>query len=161
MLSKELNGGSVGLGRSVLAGGASAVISLVEREMYRTTVTGGDWDPYVISGEEFSRLGPALVDLVMHGEGEAFHVNFRYRVKLQVRLSDGVWEDPGGSPVYVFGSAGTPISSPTYQISDVFTDRKKLGIQNRLVLEVQNNAAAAPISARLTLAVAVRLHCGC
>lgn len=137
----------------------TAVYQLTDRQIFVTSANGAipDWDAYVITDSTFEDTGPAIVDMILHTEGENFAGNFQYRIRLEVKLQDGTWGNPPGGSLVIAG----PYTSAVYQISAIFVDRTKLGIRSRLVLEVNNSGAATPVSGRLTIHAAVRYYCGC
>ena len=141
-------------------GDATVLYELTERQIFVTSANGAvpAWDTYVISdGSGFEDTGPAIVDMIFHSEGENFAGNFQYQIRLEVKLLDGTWGNPPGGSLTVHG----PFTSANYQISTTaFSDRSKIGVKSRLVLDVNNSAAATPVSGRLTIRVAVRHYCG-
>lgn len=139
--------------------GSTLLFELLRSAPITTAASGGQWDRLVLTDDVFAPLGPALVDVILHSEGEVYHADFRYRVRLEQQRADGTWGDPPGGAVYLLGSVATPITTPAPQVTTPFNDRSKLGVGIRLVLECQNNSSATLISAVLTIRAAVRL-CG-
>lgn len=135
-------------------------MDLIVRQYYSTQVTGAGaagWDSYVLTDESFEPLGPGIVDILIHSEALNLITNFQYQIRLETRMYDGSWGPAiGATPVIVSGpwTTGMRVSVP-------FTDRTKMGLGIRLVLDVQNSAAAAVVSATLSISVAIRFFCGC
>ena len=160
MIQRMTSPYSVGSSVIDVTPGATILFELLRSAPVATQASGGQWDRLVLTDERFAPLGPAIVDIVMHGEGEVYPQDYRYRVRLENQRIDGTWGDPPGGAVYLLGSVATPINTPTPQISTPFNDRTKLAVRNRLVLETQNNASATLISAVLTVRAAVRIYGG-
>jgi hypothetical protein len=142
-------------------GRSTGVLDLLVRELISTQVTGASaagWDSYVLTDESFEPLGPSIVDIIIHAEGLNLMTNFQYQVRLEYRMYDGSWGPAiGASPVILLG----PVTTSGAKISQVFSDRTKLGLACRLVLDVQNSAAAVNVSATLSVSAAIRFYCGC
>ena len=126
------------------------IYDLCEDQPYSATslVAGGLLDEYVLTGKDFESIGPGVQDLVIHAEGDNFTANFTYQVALQYRFKNGPWQS---ATVLALQTAGT------YVIGTPFTDRSKLGMRIRLVLQTQ--VSAGGVSAQhgnLTIAAAAR-----
>ncbi len=135
--------------------GANLVLTLAMAEPFSAsaTNTSGFFNEYVVTGEEFERLGPAIQDIVIHAEGSNFTSNFSYDVVLQYKYELGNW-----STVSLLGiQTGT-----TYVISTPFVDRVKLGMRIRVLIRTQITSVggATPQTGTLNVTAAVRLYCG-
>lgn len=107
------------------------------------------FDEHVLTGAEFESLGPGIQDIVVHAEGDNFTANFTYQIGLQFRFRNGPWTTVNVLPLQ---------SSGAYAISSPFTDRTKLGMRVRLVLQTQVSAGTSnPQHGNLNLAAAVRM----
>lgn len=129
---------------------AVAIYDLCEDQLFSATslVAGGLFDEYVLTGKDFESIGPGLADLVIHAEGDNFTGNFSYQVALQYRFKNGPWQTVN---VLALQTAGT------YVISTPFTDRSKLGMRIRLVLQAQVSAGSTYAQhGSLTISAAAR-----
>lgn len=147
-------------GGSAFGGGggvASAVLGTLlyelceDRVFAATTLVGAvAYDEYVLTGEEFASMGPAIVDVVVHAEGLSFSSNFTYDVVLQYKYKYGAWTSV---PLLTLQSSGT------YAISSPYTTRSSFGMQCRIVLRTQVSAgSSATQHGTLSVSAAVRLY---
>ena len=133
-------------------GGLAAVVlyDLCEDQPFTATslVASGLFDEFVLSGRDFESIGPGVQDLVIHAEGDNFTGNFSYRVSLQYRFKNGPWQT---AVVLALQTSGV------YVISNPFTDRSKLGMRIRVVLETQVTAGSSSAQhGNLTISAAAR-----
>ncbi len=132
--------------------GATIILELAEDQVYAANqlVAGGLFDEYVLTGADFTNLGPGIVDIVIHAEGTNFTANFNYDVRLQYKFKYGAWSDVSLLGLRTIGD---------YVIGTAFTDRTKLGMQIRLVLRTQSSGGTVQ-RGNLTIAAAIRMYNG-
>ncbi len=138
--------------------GANLIFTLASAEVFPATalVAGGLFNEYVVTGDDFERLGPAIQDIVVHAEGSNFTPNYSYDVVLQYKYDLGNWTTITGATQLILLQTATP-----YVIGTAFGDRTKLGLRLRILIRTQITAGSTNSqSGTLSATAAVRLYCG-
>jgi hypothetical protein len=144
----------------IIGGGPAPVVlvPLLERDTI-TAISVGDstWDQLILPCEALSESGPAIQDLVLHAEIRNLSGLFGFRVAIQRKFLDGDW-----LPLPASISSGDLLlgeqTADGYPAPSVFSDRSRLGMQTRLLLQYHaRNTGAAGARADLSLTLAIRL----
>lgn len=153
------NDSKVGIARSGMARSrnllSTVVLDLCDEQVFTATSLVGNsaFDEYVLTGDDFASLGPAIVDIVIHAEGLNFSPQFSYDVVLQYRYKYGNW-----ATVSLFAAIQT---TGAYVISLPYATRASFGMDCRLVLRTQVASGTATQKGNLSISAAVRLYTGC
>jgi len=126
------------------------LFSLADRKVVQA-VSETEKSEYVLTGDDFEGLGPAIEDLVVHFEGNNYTVNDKLQVEvvLQKRFVGANWVD-GGTLL-------SATSDPEYAISLPFANRGAFGVHSRIVLRAfLASGGAVGRAGEVSVVVAVR-----
>jgi hypothetical protein len=133
--------------------GSTLLYNLAVDEVFLATCPVGAFDEYVLTDEDFERMGPSIVDIVVHAEGSNFSSNFSYDLVVQFKFGLGAWQTGGNLiPLRTNGdyTPGTP-----------FTNRAQFGIRTRILLRTQiTGIVTATQRGNLNITAAVRMYRG-
>ena len=131
---------------------------LVRRVLRAMVVSDTAWEEEVLSDAIIESSGPHTEDLVMHSETVRLSGQFEWRVAMQRKFLDLDWAPTGGA--IAAGDLVLPAQNADgYTIGAPFTDRARLGLRTRLLLQWHTRATgggAIGDMAEVSLAMAQR-----
>lgn len=133
------------------------IVALLERHTLTATVVSNTaWEQQVISDVSFEDLGPYIQEIVPHAETRQLTGDFEWRVVLQRKYLDADWT-PAAANIAPADKVLTEQTEDGYTLGAPYTDRTRLGIRLRLLLQWHTlSTGAVGDMAEVSLIAAVR-----